>query len=45
MIKMTEIKKALTVQNSLLKKENDTLKKQEEELDQILASARKARWS
>jgi hypothetical protein len=40
MITMTEIKKALAVQNSILKKENEMLKRQEEELDAI-ANARK----
>lgn len=33
MIMMTQIKKALLIQNSILKKENEALKKQEEELD------------
>lgn len=43
MITMTEIKKALAVQNSILKKENEMLKRQEEELDAI-ANARKKKW-
>ena len=30
---MTEIRKALFIQNSILKKENEVLKKQEEEID------------
>jgi hypothetical protein len=40
MITMTEIKKALAVQNSILKKENEMLKRQEEELD-VIATTRK----
>lgn len=38
MILSTEIKKALLIQNSILKKENETLKKQEEEVDSLLRS-------
>ena len=34
----TEIKKALQIQNSILKKENEMLKKQEEGLDILLKS-------
>lgn len=41
MIRTTEIKKALTIQNAILKKENEELKKQEEEVDQQLVSKRK----
>jgi hypothetical protein len=37
---MTEIKKALAIQNSILKKENEMLKKQEEELD-VLSNSKK----
>ena len=36
MIMMTSIKKALFIQNSILKKENEMLKKQEEEVDNLL---------
>ena len=36
MIMMTSIKKALFIQNSILKKENEMLKKQEEEIDNML---------
>jgi hypothetical protein len=41
MIVMTEIKKALAVQNSILKKENEMLKSQEEELDHIINAKKK----
>jgi hypothetical protein len=36
MIMMTSIKKALFIQNGILKKENEMLKKQEEEIDNML---------
>ncbi len=41
MIVMTEIKKALLAQNAILKRENDMLKKQEEEVDLSLNVRRK----
>jgi hypothetical protein len=40
-ITMTEIKKALAVQNSILKKENEMLKRQEEELDAVATTRKK----
>ena len=33
---MTSIKKALFIQNSILRKENEMLKKQEEEVDNMI---------
>ena len=42
MITMTEIKKALVIQNSILKKENEILKNQEEEIDVLIN--RKKKW-
>ncbi len=41
MIMITEIKKALVVQNNILKKQNEVLKKQEEELDKSLNNKKK----
>jgi hypothetical protein len=41
MIMMTEIKRALSVQNGILKKENEMLKKQEEEVDASLKLRKK----
>lgn len=41
MIMITEIKKALVVQNSILKKENEVLKRQEEELDKSMNNKKK----
>ena len=38
---ITEIKKALVVQNSILKKENEVLKRQEEELDKSMNNKKK----
>ena len=36
MVVMTEIRKALIIQNGILKKENELLKKQEDEIDAML---------
>jgi len=41
MIIITEIKKALVVQNGILKKENEILKKQEEEVDMLMGTKKK----
>lgn len=41
MIMMTEIKKALAIQNSILKKQNEMLKKQEEEIDSLINKRKK----
>lgn len=41
MILMTEIKKALVIQNSILKKENEVLKNQEEEIDVLINRKKK----
>ena len=41
MITMTEIKKALVIQNSILKKENEILKNQEEEIDVLINRKKK----
>lgn len=41
MITMTEIKKALIIQNSILKKENDLLKHQEQEVDSLIKTRKR----
>lgn len=41
MIMMTEIKKALVIQNNILKKENEVLKNQEEEIDVLINRKKK----
>jgi hypothetical protein len=41
MILTTEIKKALLIQNSILKQENETLKKQEDDLDTLVRGKNK----
>ena len=37
----TSIKKALMIQNNILRKENEMLKKQEEEVDSIIKNKKK----
>lgn len=41
MIMTTSIKKALMIQNNILRKENEMLKKQEEEVDSIIKNKKK----
>lgn len=41
MVATTEVKKALATQNSILRKENEMLKRQEEELDALAAKRKK----